>query len=60
MGQETQVETGLGAPIPDSTLPGKNQDLARQFAWEIASINVHLQELRHFWAKTLALAARNG
>src|SRR6476646_2451537 len=31
----------------------KNQDLVRQFAWEIASINVHLQEIRHFWARAL-------
>src|SRR6266478_3859911 len=34
----------------------RNQDLARRFAWEIASINVHLQELRHFWAKTLGVS----
>ena len=36
--------------------PAKNQDLARRFAWEIASINVHLQELRYFWAKTLGIS----
>src|SRR6266436_7679271 len=34
----------------------RNQDLATRFAWEIASINVHLQELRHFWAKTLGVS----
>ena len=34
----------------------RNQDLARRFAWEVASINVHLQELRHFWAKTLGIS----
>ena len=34
----------------------RNQDLARRFAREIASINVHLQELRHFWAKTLGIS----
>jgi MarR family transcriptional regulator, organic hydroperoxide resistance regulator len=34
----------------------RNQDLAMRFAWEIASINVHLQELRHFWAKTLGVS----
>lgn len=34
----------------------RNQDLARRFAWEVASINVHLQELRHFWAKTLEIS----
>lgn len=34
----------------------KNQDLARQFVWEIASINVHLEELRQFWAKALGIS----
>jgi len=35
---------------------GKNQDLVRQFTWEIASINVHLQEIRYFWAKMLGIS----
>jgi DNA-binding MarR family transcriptional regulator len=35
---------------------GKNQDTARQFAWEIAAINVHLQEIRYFWAKALGIS----
>ncbi|MEH2607875.1 MarR family winged helix-turn-helix transcriptional regulator [Bradyrhizobium sp. AZCC 1693] len=35
---------------------GKNQDVARQLAWEIAAINVHLQEIRYFWAKTLGIS----
>jgi DNA-binding MarR family transcriptional regulator len=34
----------------------KNQDIARRFAWEIAAINVHLQEIRYFWAKTLGIS----
>src|SRR5262245_16184446 len=34
----------------------KNQDLIRRFTWEIASINVHLEELRHFWARTLGIS----
>jgi MarR family transcriptional regulator, organic hydroperoxide resistance regulator len=33
----------------------KNQDLARRFAWEIASISVHLEEIRQFWARTLGI-----
>lgn len=37
-----------------------NHDLARQFAWEVASINVHLEEIRYFWAKTLGISGRNG
>jgi len=35
---------------------GKNQDLAGRFAWEIAAINVHLQEIRYFWAKALGIS----
>jgi MarR family transcriptional regulator, organic hydroperoxide resistance regulator len=35
---------------------GKNQDIARRFAWEIAAINVHLQQIRYFWAKTLGVS----
>jgi MarR family transcriptional regulator, organic hydroperoxide resistance regulator len=34
----------------------KNQDIARRFAWEIAAINVHLQEIRYFWAKALGIS----
>jgi len=34
----------------------KNLDVVRRFAWEIASISVHLEELRHFWAKTLGIS----
>jgi DNA-binding MarR family transcriptional regulator len=37
-------------------LGGKNHDIARQFAWEIAAINVHLQEIRYFWAKALGVS----
>ena len=34
----------------------KNQDVVRQFSWVIASINVHLEELRYFWAKALGIS----
>jgi len=34
----------------------KNHDVIRRFTWEIAAINVHLEELRHFWAKTLGIS----
>ena len=34
----------------------KNHDIARRFAWEIAAINVHLQEIRYFWAKALGVS----
>lgn len=35
---------------------GKNQDIVRQVVWDIASINVHLDEIRHFWAKELGIS----
>src|SRR6201991_2626580 len=28
----------------------------RRFPWEIASISVHLEQLSHFWAKTLGIS----
>jgi DNA-binding MarR family transcriptional regulator len=34
----------------------KNQNAIRRFTWVIASINVHLEELRYFWAKTLGVS----
>src|SRR6185437_1064642 len=34
----------------------RSQDLVRRFTWVIASINVHLEELRHFWAKALGIS----
>ena len=37
-------------------LNGTNHDIAKQFAWEIAAINVHLQEIRYFWAKALGIS----
>ena len=43
-------------PKPPAKRPTRNQDLVRRFAWEIASINVHLQELRYFWAKALGIS----
>ena len=35
---------------------GRNQEVVRQFLWDIASINVHLEEIRHFWAKELGIS----
>jgi DNA-binding MarR family transcriptional regulator len=34
----------------------QNQDIVRQVVWDIASINVHLDEIRHFWAKELGIS----
>jgi MarR family transcriptional regulator, organic hydroperoxide resistance regulator len=33
----------------------KDQDAVRRFSWEIASISAYLEELRHFWARTLGI-----
>jgi MarR family transcriptional regulator, organic hydroperoxide resistance regulator len=34
----------------------KDQNVIRRFSWEIASIGAYLEELRHFWAKTLGIS----
>lgn len=34
----------------------KNHEIVRQFVWDIASINVHIDEIRHFWAKELGIS----
>jgi DNA-binding MarR family transcriptional regulator len=40
----------------EADMPSKNQEVVRQFVWDIASINVHLDEIRHFWAKELGIS----
>lgn len=40
----------------DNDESGKNQEVVRQFLWDIASINVHLDEIRHFWARELGIS----
>jgi MarR family transcriptional regulator, organic hydroperoxide resistance regulator len=54
-GKRTRSEPGAKRTGADDAA-GKNQDLVRQFAWAVASINVHLQEIRYFWAKTLGIS----
>jgi DNA-binding MarR family transcriptional regulator len=59
MGQETRKgpdSPGRAKRAGSNELGGKNHDVARQFAWEIAAINVHLQEIRYFWAKALGVS----
>jgi MarR family transcriptional regulator, organic hydroperoxide resistance regulator len=59
MGQDTRKgpdSSSRTKRVGPSEFGGKNQDLARQFAWEIAAINVHLQEIRYFWAKALGVS----
>jgi MarR family transcriptional regulator, organic hydroperoxide resistance regulator len=53
MGQETRR---LASPVEETTNTATKQNLARQFGWEIAAIDVHLQDLRNFWAKTIGVS----
>src|ERR1700675_4884788 len=56
-GLEKQVNSPVLAKNSDQAQSSaKNRDIVRRFTWEIASINVHLQELRYFWAKTLGIS----
>lgn len=34
----------------------KDQDKIKRFAWIVAAISVHLEELRYFWAKALGVS----
>src|ERR1044072_7116754 len=43
-------------PGSSNEFGSKNQEVVRQLAWEIAAINVHLQEIRYFWAKALGVS----
>jgi DNA-binding MarR family transcriptional regulator len=45
-----------GKRVGSNELDGKNQEIVRQLTWEIAAINVHLQEIRYFWAKALGIS----
>ena len=59
MGQEPRKGSDSSSSAKragSNELGGKNHDIARQFAWEIAAINVHLQEIRYFWAKALGVS----
>src|SRR3954470_4909616 len=52
------VDHSAGAVEPQrqAESANKNRDVARRFTWEIASISVHLEELRYFWAKGLGIS----
>ena len=34
----------------------QNQDIVRQLIWDVASISVHLEEVRRFWARELGIS----
>ncbi|WP_213289473.1 MarR family winged helix-turn-helix transcriptional regulator [Bradyrhizobium sp. sGM-13] len=56
MAQELRKGSDSSSRGGSSEFGGTNQDIARQLAWEIAAINVHLQEIRYFWAKALGIS----
>ena len=59
MGQELQKGsnlTGRAKPGNSNEFGAKNHNIAQQLAWEIAAINVYLQEIYYFWAKTLGIS----
>src|ERR1700710_2976253 len=51
-----QTLNGKAKRADSQELAARNQDVVRRFAWEIVSINVHLQEIRYFWAKALGIS----
>ena len=51
-----QTLKGNAKRADSKELAARNQDIVRRFAWEIVSINVHLQEIRYFWAKALGIS----
>lgn len=59
MGANGKRSVGPPGPTKRASLGGaasKNQDVIRQFTWVIASIGVHLEELRYFWGKALGIS----
>src|SRR3977135_436833 len=59
MGANGKRSVGLPGPAKRASsggTAGKNQDVIRRFTWAIASIGVHLEELRYFWGKALGIS----
>jgi DNA-binding MarR family transcriptional regulator len=50
------MDDGELSTVPMDETAKKNQDVVRRLAWEIVSISVHIEEIRHFWAKTLGIS----
>ena len=50
---------GLSDPVESAAVNANaktNRDTIRRLNWAIAAINVHLEELRYFWAKALGIS----
>ena len=59
MGASTKRSVGPPGPAKranSGATPSKNQDVIRRFTWVIASMSVHLEELRYFWGKALGIS----
>jgi DNA-binding MarR family transcriptional regulator len=59
MSPTKQSNNRLSAPAQSSSpsaVTRKNQDIVRRFTWEVTAINVHMEELRYFWAKALGIS----
>src|SRR5260370_22237141 len=59
MGANSKSSVGHTGPAKRESSGGttnKNQDLIRRFTWVIASMTVHLEELRYFWGKALGIS----
>src|SRR5436305_10567034 len=59
MGVNNKRSVGPPGPAQRANPGGsasKDQDIIRRFTWAIASINVHLEELRYFWGKALGIS----
>jgi DNA-binding MarR family transcriptional regulator len=35
---------------------GENDEIVRRFLWDIAAVNIHLDEIRQFWARILGIS----
>jgi DNA-binding MarR family transcriptional regulator len=44
----------VSGPVGSSS--ARSQETIRRLTWTIAAMNVHLEELRYFWAKTLGIS----
>jgi MarR family transcriptional regulator, organic hydroperoxide resistance regulator len=62
MARPRKVAKGVGTTLGDEKGRGygdaaQNQDVVRRLLWDIASINIHLDEIRDFWAKALGISS---
>ena len=59
MGVNNKRSVGAPGPAQRGSSGGtasKDQDIIRRLTWVIASISVHLEELRYFWGKALGIS----